>query len=160
MTTSTASLRSATIPEPVTVADVATSRSERRRGLLGLDHYRRILVLQPARQIHTFGMRFPIDVAWCDRTGRVLRTATVVPNRLSAWVSRAHAVLEAEAGAFDRLGIATGDRLVPLEVGGAAGTLLVKCPDDDGVAPHLSDGDHSGATGRARPRGDADRQPR
>src|SRR5699024_7168987 len=102
-------------------------RAERRHGLLGLDTYRRILILRPARQIHTFGMRFPIDVAWCDETGRVLRVARVEPNRLSPWVFRSRAVLEAEAGAFERLGIGVGDHLATLPVGGDEGTWLVKC---------------------------------
>lgn len=108
-------------------ADVADDRAGRRKGLSGLDAYRRILILEPARQIHTFGMRFPIDVAWCDRSGEVLRISRVEPNRLSAWVFRAHRVLEAEAGAFDRLGIEPGDRLATLPVGGDRGIWLVKC---------------------------------
>jgi len=146
--------------EALAPADVATDRTARRRGLLGLDHYRRILVLKPARQIHTFGMRFAIDVAWCDASGMVLRTAQVLPNRVSAWVPRAHAVLEAEAGAFTRLGIDPGDRLVTLPVGGDEGTLLVKCPDQPDGAPHLCDDDHPRAARSARARGNADREPR
>ncbi len=145
---------------PLGPADVARTRADRRAGLLGLASYRRILVLQPARQIHTFGMRFAIDVAWRDRSGRVLRTAQLPPNRLSAWVPRAHSVLEAQAGTFDRLGIVPGDRLVTFPVGGDQGTLLVKCPDSVDAAPHLSDGDHRCIEGRAGARGHADRQPR
>lgn len=122
MTTPPASTYCAVAP-----ADVAADRCERRHGLLGLDRYRRILILKPARQIHTFGMRFPIDVAWCDRSGEVLRVAQVEPNRLSTWVFRAHSVLEAEAGAFARLGIGAGDRVAVLPVGGDEGTWLVKC---------------------------------
>ncbi len=108
-------------------ADVAEARADRRHGLLGLDTYRRVLILEPARQIHTFGMRFAIDVAWCDRAGEVLRVARVEPNRLSAWVVRSHRILEAEAGTFDRLGISAGDRVATLPVGGDRGTWLVKC---------------------------------
>ena len=134
-------METATIPPPTTAvppgtplaeADIACDRSSRRRGLLGLDHYRRILVLEPARQVHTFGMRFAIDVAWCDRSGTVLRTAQVPPNRLSDWFYGAQGVLEAEAGAFGRLGITRGDRLVRFPLGGAHGTLLVKCPPRTG----------------------------
>ncbi|HET8929280.1 MAG TPA: DUF192 domain-containing protein [Acidimicrobiales bacterium] len=172
MTTTTASTTSDFSGDPLIPADVATDRETRRRGLLGLDHYRRILVLAPARQIHTFGMRFAIDVAWCNASGTVLRTALVVPNRLSAWIPRAHAVLEAEAGAFVRLGIAPGDRLVTIRVGGDEGTLLVKCPlvkrrgqvvkcpDTAGAAPHLGDGDHRCTARSAGAGGDTDRQPR
>lgn len=109
-------------------ADVATSAAQRRRGLLGRDDYRRVLVLRPARQVHTFGMRFAIDVAWCDRKGRVLRRSRLEPNRLSPWVFGAHQVLEAAAGTFERLGIGVGDHVACLPVGGDEGTWLVKCP--------------------------------
>ena len=44
----------------------------RRRGLIGRDHLDGVLVLRPCRQVHTFGMQFPIDVAFCDRYGFVL----------------------------------------------------------------------------------------
>ena len=37
------------------------------------------LLLRPARSVHTLGMRFPIDVAWCDRDLVVLRTARAGP---------------------------------------------------------------------------------
>ncbi|MBS1847407.1 MAG: DUF192 domain-containing protein [Actinobacteria bacterium] len=113
--------------EPLAPVDVAATAAARRTGLLGRDSYRKVMVLQPARQVHTFGMRFAIDVAWCDRSGRVLRTARVAPNRMSAWVCGAHSVLEAEAGAFDRLGIGVGDHVACLPVGGDQGTYLVRC---------------------------------
>lgn len=155
-------------PEPATVppgrvvgpVDVAMRPGERRRGLVGLAHYRRILVLRPARQIHTFGMHFAIDVAWCDRAGTVLRVARIAPNRLSAWVCRAHFVLEAQAGAFARLGIGPGDRVATLPVGGDAGTLLVRCPGDVEPGAHLDDGHQGHTAGRVDPGGNADRQPR
>jgi uncharacterized membrane protein (UPF0127 family) len=91
--------------------EVATSRAERRRGLLGRDGIEGCLLLSPARSIHTIGMRFPIDVAWCDRDLRVLRTATVARHRLAWPVLRARCVLEAEAGAFARWDLHPGDRL-------------------------------------------------
>ena len=52
-------------------AEVAVTRKVRRRGLLGRDHIDGVLVLRPCRQVHTFGMQFPIDVAFCDRYGFV-----------------------------------------------------------------------------------------
>jgi hypothetical protein len=56
-------------------------------------------------------MRFPIDVAFCDADGVVLRTVTLVPWRLSPYVRRSAFVVEAEAGAFDRWRLRVGDRL-------------------------------------------------
>ena len=69
------------------------------------------LLLVPARSVHTIGMRFPIDVAWLDGDLTVLRTARLARNRMSRPVLRAHAVLEAEAGAFARWSLAVGDQL-------------------------------------------------
>jgi hypothetical protein len=91
--------------------EVADSRSTRRRGLLGRDGVDGALLLIPARSVHSVGMRFDIDVAWCDSDLTVLRTAQLRRNRVSRSVWRAHAVLEAEAGTFQRWGLAPGDVL-------------------------------------------------
>jgi uncharacterized membrane protein (UPF0127 family) len=91
--------------------EVADSRPLRRKGLLGRDGIEGALLLQPARSVHTIGMRFPIDVAWCDRDLTVLRVARLPRNRMTRPVARAHAVLEAEAGAFARWNLTVGDRL-------------------------------------------------
>jgi uncharacterized membrane protein (UPF0127 family) len=92
-------------------ADVAPNQRARRRGLLGRDCADEVLVLRPCRQVHTIGMRFPIDVAWCTRDGHVLRATRMVPGRLSRAVRHAHFVIEAPAGAFDDWQLAAGDVL-------------------------------------------------
>lgn len=89
--------------------EIAVSHKERRRGLIGRDVLDGALALRRTRAIHTFGVRFPIDVAYCDRDLRVLRTASVNPNRLCLPVVRAHMVIEAEAGSFIRWGLRPGD---------------------------------------------------
>jgi uncharacterized membrane protein (UPF0127 family) len=91
--------------------EVATSRRARVRGLLGRDGADGALQLDPARSVHTFRMRFPIDVAFCDADLRVLRVVTMPPNRLGVPVWRARSVIEAEAGSFERWGVVAGDRL-------------------------------------------------
>jgi uncharacterized membrane protein (UPF0127 family) len=68
-----------------------------------------VLVLEPCWQVHTIGMRFPIDVAFCARDGRVLRVATMRPGRVSRPVWRARFVLEADAGAWVRWGLRCGN---------------------------------------------------
>ena len=83
----------------------------RTRGLLGRDGIDGVLVLRPCRNVHTFGMRFAIDVAFCDREGVVLRTATLAPRRISPFVMRSAITLEAEAGALARWNVKLGDRL-------------------------------------------------
>jgi hypothetical protein len=92
-------------------ADVARRARERTIGLLGRDQQSMTgaLVIRPCRQIHTLGMRFAIDVAFCDRDGVVLRTVTVAPWRLTRVVWRAGFVVEAAAGSFDRWQLRPGD---------------------------------------------------
>lgn len=90
------------------VADTARTRA---RGLLGRGEMNGALLLQPARAVHTMGMRFPIDVAYCDREMKVLRVVTMRPHRLGRPVRATRCVVEAEAGSFERWGIAPGDQL-------------------------------------------------
>jgi uncharacterized membrane protein (UPF0127 family) len=92
-------------------AEVARTRRARRRGLIGRDGIAGVLVLEPCRQVHTFGMRFALDVAFCDRHGRVLRIESLPPTRVSRPVLRARFVVEAPAGALARMGVRPGDVL-------------------------------------------------
>lgn len=91
--------------------EVADGRRARSRGLLGRDGVDGALLLRPCRSVHTLGMRFPIDVAFCDGDLRVLRVVTMPRHRMSRPVLRARAVIEAEAGAFARWGVRPGDTL-------------------------------------------------
>ena len=93
--------------------EIASTRRERRRGLCGRDGIEGALLLERTRSVHTLGMRFPIDVAHCDAEMRVLSVTTMPANRVGRVVPRARAVIEAEAGSFQRWGIAPG---VELEV--------------------------------------------
>ena len=95
--------------EVLASVEVAQRPRQRVRGLLGRDVVVGGMVLRPCRQVHTVGMHFPIDVAFCDRDGRVLRVATVPPWRLTRPVWRAGFVIEAAAGAFERWGLRPGD---------------------------------------------------
>jgi len=90
-------------------AEVASSGRERTRGLIGRETFEGALVLRPCRQVHTFGMRFPIDVAFCDRSGAVLRVSCLAPKRLSRPVWRSAFAIEARAGSFDRWELRPGD---------------------------------------------------
>jgi uncharacterized protein len=91
--------------------EVADDRPSRRKGLLGRDGIDGALLLTPARSVHTIGMRFPIDVAWCDEDLNVVRVARLPRHRLSRPVARSRSVLEAEAGAFARWNLTVGDHL-------------------------------------------------
>jgi uncharacterized membrane protein (UPF0127 family) len=90
-------------------AEVVRSLRERSRGLLGRDGINGAMVFTKGKQVHTIGMRFPIDVAFCDRAGRVLHTATLRPWRMSRPVVRSALIIEAEAGAFERWSLHLGD---------------------------------------------------
>lgn len=91
--------------------EVAEGRSERRRGLLGRDGIEGALLLRRTRHVHTFGMRFPIEVAYCDGSLVVLRMTRLMRNRFGPFVRGTRAVIEAEVGSFERWHLAVGDQL-------------------------------------------------
>jgi uncharacterized protein len=97
--------------EVLASVEIAQRPRQRVRGLLGRDIVEGGMVLRPCRQVHTFGMHFAIDVAFCDRDGRVLRTTTIPPWRLTRPVWRADFAIEAAAGAFERWGLRPGDQV-------------------------------------------------
>ena len=101
-------LREAEVLATVEIAHGVRSRS---RGLLGRAGIDGALLLRPAMAVHTLGMQFPIDVAFCDRDMVVLRTMRLERNRLAKPVLRAHTIIEAEAGAFERWRLQPGDQL-------------------------------------------------
>ncbi len=92
-------------------AEVATGLAGRTKGLLGRTSYEGAMVLPRTRSVHTVGMRFPIDVAFCDKEMVVVGVATLRPWRMSVPRRRGRSVVEAQAGAFDRWGLRVGDKL-------------------------------------------------
>jgi uncharacterized membrane protein (UPF0127 family) len=92
---------------------VAASPVARMRGLLG----RRSLapgeglLLRPASSVHTFFMRFPIDVVFVSAAGEVLKIAGRLPPWRTAAARGAKAVVELPAGEADRRGIRVGTSL-------------------------------------------------
>src|SRR5215467_10662651 len=90
-------------------AEVAVSRRERVRGLIGREDFEGVLILRPCRQVHTFRMRMAIDVAFCDRYGFVLHAVTMTPRRVSRLVWRSYFAIEAPQGAFARWKLVPGD---------------------------------------------------
>jgi uncharacterized membrane protein (UPF0127 family) len=94
--------------------ETAFDSSTRRRGLLGRDGLPRgaALVLAPCNAIHTVRMRFPIDVVFAARDGRI----TKIVRRLAAYrmaaSMRAFATIEFPADATEEAGLSPGDRLV------------------------------------------------
>lgn len=89
----------------------AATRSDRRRGLLGRTGIEGAYLIEPCRWVHTVGMKFPIDVAFVDPEGVVVRTVQMPQRRVGFPVVRARSVIEAEAGAFARWGLCVGDTI-------------------------------------------------
>jgi hypothetical protein len=66
------------------------------------------LVLMPCAQVHTIGMRFPIDAVFCDETLHVVRVRTLVRGRMTWTVKGAHCCIELPAGAAAANGLVAG----------------------------------------------------
>lgn len=93
----------------------ARSTWARLRGLLGRAELPRgeALLLAPCNSIHTFFMKFPIDVLFLDREGRIVRAIPrLAPWRATRVYLRADRVLELYVGAIEESGSREGDRVV------------------------------------------------
>jgi hypothetical protein len=90
-------------------AEVARSSAQRRRGLRGRDRIEGAFVIPSCRWVHSFGMRVPIDVAYVDADGVVVKVARLRRWRLSAPVRQADWLIEAATGSFERWGLSVGD---------------------------------------------------
>lgn len=90
----------------------AVDSETRRRGLLGrssLDD--EALAIAPCNAVHTFFMKFAIDVVFVDRQGRVTRVAHAVrPWRITGAL-RGFAAIELAAGTAARTGLTAGQRV-------------------------------------------------
>lgn len=94
-------------------AELAVTSASRRRGLLGRDGLDpgAALIIAPCNSVHTFFMRFAIDVVYVDRAGRVRKIVRALrPWRISAAMF-AYAVIEFGAGSLDGRDVVRGDRL-------------------------------------------------
>ena len=94
-------------------ADVADTSAKRRTGLLKhskLDPGQGLWIA-PCESVHSFGMKFAIDVVYLDRKKRVRKIRKeMVPRRLSACLS-AHSVLELPVGVIESSRTEPGDHL-------------------------------------------------
>jgi uncharacterized protein len=102
--------------EQIVARDVqmATTFTARLRGLLGRSGLApsQGLLLSPCRDVHTCGMRFPIDIVFLDRDMTVVRHMDAVPPwRFHFGGRRCHHVLELAAGVRSRVQLRVGDAL-------------------------------------------------
>src|SRR3954451_20206790 len=87
------------LPDGARVAVAVTCRAR----LLGLAGVRALparvgLLLPSCRSVHTFGMRFALDLVWLGRDGRPVRVDRGVRPLRARWCRRARSVLEVPAG--------------------------------------------------------------
>lgn len=94
--------------------DIADTSAKRRTGLLkhtGLAEGEGLWIV-PCESVHTFFMKFSIDLVYVDKARKVRKVRHAVkPWRMSACF-RAHSILELPAGAAERTGTRAGDELI------------------------------------------------
>jgi uncharacterized protein len=96
-----------------THAGIANTSELRRRGLL--QHTELLpgdgLWIAPCEAVHSFGMKFTIDVLYLSKQKKVLKMRPrMVKRRISLCLS-AHSVLELPEGMIDQTGTKVGDEL-------------------------------------------------
>jgi uncharacterized membrane protein (UPF0127 family) len=81
----------------------AETHASRRRGLARLDHLPadHALHIPQTPSVHTFGMRFDLDLIWLRRDGSVVRVDLAVTPRRLRWCLGARSVVETVAGEAD-----------------------------------------------------------
>ena len=87
--------------------------AKRRTGLLKHDHLDpgQGLWIAPCESVHSFFMKFAIDLVYLDRKHRVRKVRhRMVPWRVSACLT-AHSILELPAGTVEATGTRPGDQL-------------------------------------------------
>ena len=70
------------------------------------------MIIAPTTAVHTFGMRFPIDIAVVTQDGRIVKSRSDVPPFRIVAALRGFAVIELPAGTLHRHDTVDGDRLV------------------------------------------------
>jgi uncharacterized membrane protein (UPF0127 family) len=92
-------------------AELADTALRRMKGLLGREGLVEGggLVLTPCNSVHTWFMRFAIDVLFIDGAGTVLRAVrTMRPFQLAWGGFRAKTTIELPAGTLDAIGVQPG----------------------------------------------------
>jgi uncharacterized membrane protein (UPF0127 family) len=91
----------------------ATTFTTRLIGLIGQPPLQQdeALLIAPCRAVHTFGMRYCIDVVFLDEDNRIIKIVAAMPPRRMAWCWRARAVVELAAGQARHASLQPGHRV-------------------------------------------------
>jgi len=94
-------------------AELAGHGAARRKGLLGREGLApgEALLIVPCEGVHTFFMRFAIDVVFIDRKKRVRKIRSNMPRRRMSFCLRAHSTIELPAGRAAQTNTQPGDQL-------------------------------------------------
>ncbi|MBK5295438.1 MAG: DUF192 domain-containing protein [Acidobacteriia bacterium] len=94
-------------------AEAADTSAKRRTGLLkhAMLATGEGLWIAPCEAVHTFGMKFAIDVVFLSKKKVILKMRKNMDKRRVSFCLRAHSVLELPAGKIDETGTETGDQL-------------------------------------------------
>jgi uncharacterized protein len=103
----------------VCALEMAETKGERARGLRGREGCDGGLHVPGTRSVHSFGMRFPLDVALLSEDLTVVRLARLRPGRVLLPSRGVRSVVQAEAGSWERWGVRVGDQFVIREVEGS-----------------------------------------
>jgi uncharacterized membrane protein (UPF0127 family) len=93
--------------------ELAVESATRNRGLLGRVGLAagEALVIAPTNAVHTFFMRFPIDIVFVARNGSVVKVSRAVPAWRLAAAWRGYAVVELAAGGAEFCHLTVGRRV-------------------------------------------------
>ena len=97
-----------------TTVELALTRQQRKRGLLGRAGIAKdaAMLLSPCLAVHTVGLGFPIDLAFVDRDGIIVRLVHSLPPWRLAGSVKARSVIELSAGRLASCQVQLGDRLL------------------------------------------------
>jgi uncharacterized protein len=104
--------RNTILAEDVSLADTLFKRI---KGLLGRRDFKRgqALIIKPCNSIHTFFMRFPIDLLFVDETNKVVKLiSNLAPFRLGPICLKSRLVVELPAGTIKSTFTTQGDQLI------------------------------------------------
>jgi uncharacterized membrane protein (UPF0127 family) len=94
--------------------EVAVGSAARKKGLLGRDGLAAgaALVIAPTNAVHTFFMRFPIDIVFAAKDGTIVKVRRAVPAWRMAAAWRGYAVIELMAYGAEFCHLTVGRRVL------------------------------------------------